>query len=58
MVTELLNPIQQGYKGGVHCKGGGILPERVFSPWEVTESSEWADFFTKRTMSIAKLILG
>ena len=49
-----LNPIPQRKQGGV----GRIPPERVFGPWEVTESSEKADFFTKWTLSIVKLIHG
>ena len=26
----IINPIPQGYEGGVHLKGGGIPPARVF----------------------------
>ena len=37
---------------------GQILLERVFGLPDVTESSEGAEFFTKCTMSIAKLIHG
>ena len=55
---QFLTLFPKGRREVFIARGGPIPPQRVFGPWEVTESSEGADFFTKRIMSIAKLIHG